>query len=362
MALPAHGANAVALYKQLQIPIPETIYDLSENVNVLGCPPTIKRLWPTLIEEIGQYPDMRAEPFRSQVADVHDIPNDYVVVGNGAAELLMALAQLFREKHAIIVEPSFSEYNRTLLQQNVYLESITVTDICKYKLPMKALKDSMVKADVVYLCNPNNPTGVLTTRAEIEELLFHGLQVDCVIVVDEAFMDWTDEKESVVDLTARYANLFVLRSMTKMYALAGARLGYVISQQAPRLYNYLPHWSVSSIAIQLGCQCLQEADFVQASRIGSGEMREKIQRFLLEQGCQVTTSAANFLTFRPPVNWNIKEAYLYFLQHGIVLRHTENFIGLNSQWFRIGMKDNQAMNEFIKRFEGYANNLLNKTR
>lgn len=362
MALPAHGANFIDLYKQLQVPLPEEIYDLSENVNVLGSPPSIGRLWPILMQEIGHYPNMRAEPFRSMVASKHRVSSDLVVVGNGAAELLMAIAQLYREKKAIIVEPSFSEYKRTLLQQNVHIESITVTDICQYRLPMQEIKERMVKADVIYLCNPNNPTGVLITREEIKKLLSYGKMEKCAIVVDEAFMDWTDEKESVVDLTKQYEHLFVLRSMTKMYALAGVRLGYVISQQAQRIYDYLPHWSVSNIAIKLGCQCLNEEAFVQASREHNDKMRNKIQRFLVEQGCNVTASKANFLTFQPPASWNVMDAYLYFLQYGVVLRHTENYVGLDGGWFRIGMKDDKAMNEFIKRFEDYANSLFSSTR
>ncbi|WP_332649576.1 pyridoxal phosphate-dependent aminotransferase [Lysinibacillus sp. 54212] len=362
MALPAHGANALALYRQLQLPMPEKIYDLSENVNVLGSPSSIKKLWPALLESVGSYPDMLAEPFRSKVASVHRVPNDFVVVGNGAAELLMAIAQFFREKHAIIVEPSFSEYKRTLLQQNVHVESIVVEDICLYKLPMQALKKAMDKGDVIYLCNPNNPTGVLTAREEIEELLAYGEKVGCAVVVDEAFMDWTDEKESVIDLTVRYANLFVLRSMTKMYALAGVRLGYLVSRHASNIYNYLPHWSVSGIAIAIGCQCLEESAFVQISGENSTKMRTAMSHFLMQHGCAVTASEANFLTFKLPMGWSVPEAYLYFLQHGIVLRHTENYIGLDGQWFRIGMKDEEAMNEFTKRFVEYENNLPSKTR
>ena len=356
MSYPAHGANAEALYQSLHIEMPENIIDLSENVNALGQPQVVKQLWPTLLSSLGKYPNEQVEPFRSKIAEYHQVAPNYIAVGNGAAECLMVLARHFQHKKAIVVEPSFSEYKRTLQQEGVTVHSLLVDDIQTYTIPLERVKQAMEQADVLYICNPNNPTGVLTKRAVIEKLLQHGQQVDCSVVVDEAFIDWTDEAESVVALVSKYDNLIVLRSMTKMYALAGVRLGYIISQQAPKFVQAFPHWNVSEIAIQLGCACIRAHDFVDQSRKTSNDMRESMKAFLMSHHCRVSNSAANFLLFALPEHINAESFFIAMLKQGIVLRHTKNYVSLEGQWFRIGMKQPDAMERFKRAFTEYVQN------
>lgn len=356
MFYPAHGANAEALYKSLHIEMPENIMDLSENVNALGQPQAVKDLWPTLLSSLGKYPNEQAEPFRSKIAEYHQVAPNYIAVGNGAAECLMVLARYFQHKKAIVVEPSFSEYKRTLQQVGVEVHSILVDDIETYTMPVARVKQAMEQADALYICNPNNPTGVLTQKSIIEQLLQYGQQVDCAIVVDEAFIDWTDEVESVVPLVSKYANLIVLRSMTKMYALAGVRLGYIISEQAPKIVQSFPHWNVSEIAIQLGCACIHAHHFVAKSRELSDDMRESMKTFLTAHHCRVSNSAANFLLFSLPEYIDADGFFMAMLKRGVVLRHTKNYIGLEGQWFRIGMKQTDAMEQFKRAFTEYVQN------
>lgn len=356
MSYPAHGANAETLYKSLHIEMPENIIDLSENVNALGQPQAVQQLWPTLLCSLGKYPNEQVEPFRSKIAAYHQVAPNYIAVGNGAAECLMVLARHFQRKTAIVLEPSFSEYKRTLQQESITVQSILVDDIETYTLPVTRVKQAMEQADVLYICNPNNPTGVLTKSAVIEELLQYGQQVDCAIVVDEAFIDWTDEAESVVPLVSTYDNLIVLRSMTKMYALAGVRLGYIMSQQAPKFVQSFPHWNVSEIAIQLGCACIDAHDFVAKSREFSDTMRESVEAFLKAHHCRVSNSAANFLLFSLPEQLDAQSFFMAMLDQGIVLRHTKNYVGLEGQWFRIGMKQTDAMERFKRAFTEYVQN------
>lgn len=356
MSYPAHGANAEALYNSLHIEIPKNIIDLSENVNALGQPQAVKALWPALLSSLGKYPNEQVEPFRSKIAEYHQVAPDYIAVGNGAAECLMVLARHFQQSRAIVLEPSFSEYKRTLQQEGVAVHSLLVDDIQTYTIPVEYVKQAMEQADILYICNPNNPTGVLTKKAIIEELLQYGQQVDCTIVVDEAFIDWTDEEESVVSLVSTYDNLIVLRSMTKMYALAGVRLGYMISQQAPKFVQAFPHWNVSEIAIQLGCACIDAHDFVEKSRKTSDAMRESMKEFLMAYHCRVSNSVANFLLFSLPEHIDAESFFMAMLKQEIVLRHTKNYVGLEGQWFRIGMKQSEAMDQFKRAFTDYVQN------
>lgn len=354
MQLPAHGANAAALYKAMDLRMPEQVVDVSENVNHLGCPINVQKQWPKLLEKIASYPDEQAEPFRSQVAAVHQVAAHHVVVTNGAAEGLMALSQFFGGQEVALLQPSFSEYNRTLKQQNCTIHSILAEDISEYHFDDESIRKQLVNVHACYICNPNNPTGVLLKKQWIEQLVKRNRH--CYFVVDEAFMDWTDESESVISFVKTYPNLFVLRSMTKMFALAGVRLGYIIGQHAEKLRNYLPHWSVSTIANELGSLCLMEKEFVVESRENSSKLRKKMQEDLTVIGCKVSNSAANFLLFQLSNQYDPDEFFTYLLKRGIVLRHTKNFIGLDGKWFRIAVKSEGIWTKCKEEIMNYVKN------
>ncbi|MER1986233.1 MAG: aminotransferase class I/II-fold pyridoxal phosphate-dependent enzyme [Solibacillus sp.] len=352
MQLPAHGANATALYKALGLEVPQHVIDVSENVNSAGLPPIVREQWGRLLEVASSYPNEQAEPFRSTVANAHGVVTENIVVTNGAAEGLMALAQRFSGLHIALLEPSFSEYRRTLLAQGCTLHEVVVEDAASYRVDTQKLADTLANVQACYICNPNNPTGVLLEKVWIEPLI--KANPHCQFVIDEAFMDWTDEAESVISLINEHANLFVLRSMTKMYAIAGVRLGYVIGQQAGELARFLPHWNVGGVAIEVGCLCLQEAAFVEQSRKESAALRGVMTRDLQQLGCTVSNSAANFLLFGLPQNLVADHFFKALLKQGIVLRHTENYVGLNGEWFRIAVKTPEIWRNCKEAIEMYV--------
>ncbi|WP_042473609.1 pyridoxal phosphate-dependent aminotransferase [Bacillus ndiopicus] len=353
MQYPAHGANPATLYKQLQLDMPEHIIDLSENVNFLGPPASFSAIWSSLFEKIASYPHENAEPLRSQLAHRHHVETEHVVIGNGAAELLMALAKRYRKETVVIVQPSFSEYTRTLVQEQAIIQAIEVDELTSYSLPMERLKQAMFEAKALYICNPNNPTGVVTPKEQLIELLQHAQLVGCDLVVDEAFMDWTDETHSMIDLVASFDHLIILRSMTKMYSMAGVRLGYALTQQASEIKQGLPHWNVSAISIALGLQTLQEDSFCRESRQQAATSRVAIAKFLSEKGCTVTNSETNYIAFRLPLAYDATDFYFSLLKQGIVLRHTQNFAGMNGQWFRVALKEQHKMAAFQQVIEQF---------
>ncbi|MEG0439760.1 MAG: histidinol-phosphate transaminase [Solibacillus sp.] len=354
MLLPSHGANASALYKATGITMPQEVIDVSENVNVDGFPEKIKEHWPSLLTKLATYPNEQAEPFYTDIADFHEVQKSHVVVTNGAAEGLVALAQFFRGKDIALLEPSFSEYKRTLQQQNCTIHSIISNDISHYRFNEQVLNELLLRVSAIYICNPNNPTGVLLKKEWIEDLIQK--YPHCDFVIDEAFIDWTDEGESVVALTNTYTNLFVLRSMTKMFGLAGVRLGYVIGKQADKLRCFLPHWNVSNIAIELGSICLQEQQFVKKSREKSGRLREEMSVVLKNLGCTISDSSANFFLFKLPNRLNPDAFFSHLLNRGIVLRHTKNYVGLDGEWFRIAVKSEEIWAKCKEEIINYVEN------
>lgn len=351
MQYPAHGANPASLYKALQLDMPTSIIDVSENVNVFGTPEEVVQQWGDCVQLLQQYPHEEAEPFTSAAAAYHGILREHVAVSNGAAESLNVIAQSFAGKRVVLLEPSFSEYRRTLMQYGCTIEQVVATSIEQYTFDEDVLRDALNDAAACYICNPNNPTGVLTARASIERYVASYPQ--CTFVIDEAFMDWTDEVESCVSLVSHYNNIIVLRSMTKMYGLAGVRLGYMLTQKAQQYRAYFPHWNVSTVAIALGVTCFQQHAFVEKSRAHADKLRTTMSEQLRAIGARVTNSRANFLTFSLP-NVDADAFFMHMLKRGIVLRHTKNYVGLNGRWFRIAVKSDDIWATCLQEMTDYV--------
>lgn len=345
MHLPKHGANPHRLYERMNVPMPEVVYDFSENVNAFGLPTGIMEKWPALLLEITRYPDPEGEPFLSAAANFHHVPKDQLFIGNGAAEVLALLAERYRGKTAIVVHPTFSEYEATLEAKEVTVERIIASESTGFQLPIDEVKKAMKTADVLYLCTPNNPTGLLPRKEVLMMLIEYGQSVQCEVVLDEAFIDFVDESLSFIQKVTRYENVIIVRSMTKMYAIPGIRLGYLVAkpETIKEIRAFAPHWNVNGLAAKIGALCFQEQEFVEKTKMHSEQEREKLTELLRVYGCRTTDSVVNFIVFKLADEQKTRKLYNDLLKKGIVLRHTENFLGMNGNWLRVGLKDKASM-------------------
>ncbi|MEI4768941.1 histidinol-phosphate transaminase [Psychrobacillus sp. FJAT-51614] len=346
MSLPNHGANANHLYERLGIKMPEAVIDYSENVNPLGPPPFVKEHWESYASLITKYPDPYGEPFLSAAAAYHKVTVDQIIVGNGAAEIFASLAKRYENKRAVLIHPTFSEYTSTLTPYHVYIKEI----IALQALPMEEVLDEIEFAEVIYICRPNNPTGYLISLEEIIQIAEYAKRYKCEVILDEAFLDFIDERESFIPLLKGFPNVIVVRSMTKMYAIPGLRLGYAIAieQIINETRATMPHWNSNAIATTIGAACLKEEEYRLQAIAFAGVMRERFTVFLENWHCEVLPSRTNFVCFQLPNPDRSKEFFTYLLAKGCVLRHTENFKGLDGKWFRVGMKEELHMERLQK--------------
>lgn len=351
MQLPKHGANPHHVYKKLGMTPPARILDFSENCNPAGPPRAVLDMWPSLATRLQAYPDPSGEPFLSRVAEYHGVPKESVFAGNGAAEILSLIAERYRGKRAIVVHPTFSEYESTLWAKGVEIERIIASEEGGFKLPVDAILARLEGAAVVYICTPNNPTGIMPERGDLVAIIRHAGEVGCEVVLDEAFIDFIDERRSLIAEMKDFHHVIVVRSMTKMYAIPGIRLGYVVAHPdvIAELKSAAPHWNVNGMAAAIGAVCLGEEGYREAAIRHAGVEREKMTDFLREYGCTVTDSKANFLSFKPR---DAEKLYTDMLRRGIVLRHSENFHGMDGRWLRIGMKSSGEMEELRRELAG----------
>lgn len=343
--LPNHGANPQLLFEQLKIPMPSRVIDFSENVNVAGVPATIRQQWSSYLSLIEKYPHPKGEPFLSAIAEHYQMQQWHFFIGNGAAEIFTLLANLWSKQRVIIVNPTFSEYEATLTAQQAEIVHLIVKDVTTWELPMQQLRKQMTRARALYLCTPNNPTGVLPPREQLAELIAVGQENRCYVVLDEAFIDWVDEKHSFMKAVEHNPYVIVTRSMTKMYSLAGIRLGYAVASKkiVKQLNELASHWHVNALAATIGVECLQQNEYRLASISHAQRQREKFEKFLQKIGCVTTNSCTNYCCFKLPDPTKSMDFYLDMLLKGLVIRHTENYRGLDGQWFRIGMKTEAEM-------------------
>ncbi|TWT27617.1 histidinol-phosphate transaminase [Planomicrobium sp. CPCC 101110] len=347
MNLPDHGANPLLLYKQMGMEPPARIIDFSENVHPFGPPVFLKEIWPDLQELVSRYPDPEAEPFRSAAAKYHGVSLHQIGVGNGAAEIFTWLARRYRKKRVALIEPAFSEYRKTLEAENVEIAAVELKEETAWKLDIAKTKRVIKGCAALYVCNPHNPTGRLVPKSDLLDLAEACRQAGCELVADEAFVDFTGEQNSLVPELNAHPNLIIVRSMTKMYAIPGLRLGYAMG--APSIIEALKsgaaHWNVNALSALIGARCFEETGYREKIIQAAREERQLMKGFFHEKGCMATDSEVNFLSFQLPDPQRSGQFFSDMLKAGIVLRHTNSFHGMDGRWFRIGMKSTGHMKE-----------------
>lgn len=343
MQLPEHGANSALLYEAMNVPMPSRIVDFSENCNPAGPPLAVKEAWGHLFSNITTYPDPDGQPFRRAAAAFHRLEEECVLVGNGAAELLALLARRYSGKRVVIVDPTFSEYRATLQASDVEVVSIQANEADDFCLPIVQIVGALSKVVAVYLCTPNNPTGNLPSLEELLTIVQAASESGTEVVLDEAFIDFVDESRSFTTQLDRYPHVIIVRSMTKMYAIPGIRLGYLLAHPEVILAvkSQTSHWHVNGVAAEIGVLCLQESRYCASAIVHSQTERMKMTAFLRAHHCRVIDSVANYLVFSPERDTHA--LYRYLLAKGMVLRHSENFRGMDGKWLRVGMKSAASM-------------------
>ena len=326
-----HGGNAFEYGKK--------VLDFSVNINPLGTPLAVKKAVISAMDKIEEYPDYKCTELRRKIAEREGVSPEYIVCGNGAAELIYSLMYAVRPKSAIIHAPTFCEY----------IDAVKASDGHKGTVLMCAESNAEERAPCVeFICNPNNPTGTLTERAEIIQKLE---TTDRLIAVDECFNDFLDEPEkySCVNLLDRYKRLIILKSFTKMYAMPGIRLGYLMTSDTElinEIYKVRQPWSVSSAAQAAGLAVCTDTETPVKTRKYIKEERAYLEMEFERLGIKYIRSSANFIFFKAMPGLQKK-----LLEKNILIRDCSDFEGLDAGSYRIGIKENNDNKKLILALE-----------
>lgn len=325
--------------------------DFSANCNPLGTPQSVKQAVVESLEHVADYPQVGYAPLRKAIAAYEGTEEETVICGNGAAELVFSICRAARPGRALVPAPTFAEYEQALASVGCEVEYYRLKEENGFQIQPDFTQVLHKGLDMVFLCNPNNPTGLLIKRDFLFEILRRCRELEILLVVDECFLDFV-EKPQAYTLKAqlsRYHNLFLLKAFTKRYAMAGIRLGYGICENRELLREMelvTQPWNISSMAQAAGLAALKETEYVEAGRKVVFEEAEYLKTELERLGLEIFPSSANYLFFKGPENF-----FESCVQRGILIRDCSNYEGLQKGYFRIAVKKHEENQQLVKVFK-----------
>lgn len=313
--------------------------DFSVNVNPLGIPERVKKALNEAIGTCNTYPDMHCEKLKKKLANVLRVPEEHLVFGNGASELFMAIVHGLQPKKIVIPVPSFYGYeyvSRAVQAEVVFYEMKKEENFQADEEFLELLTEDV---ELVFLTNPNNPTGKLWERNRLSEVLKRCKEKQIPVVLDECFIEFADPDRSFIyeeEYEDAYENVMVVRAFTKIFSVPGVRLGYLYcrsEQLLKMIREQLPEWNISTFAQAAGCACCEESEFVEESLQFIKKERKFLEQGLDELGISYVKSDANFILLQSK-----QSLYEKLLEQGTMIRDCENFRGLKKGYYRVAVK------------------------
>lgn len=358
MNWPSHGSNPQYLFSALNLPMPAEKIDFSANINPLGPPKILQEKWGELFSVLSDYPDPKGNKLKKKLAEKENLTEDQLLIGNGGAELISLIGRLLAGKRVLIVQPAFSEYEEVCRINGCTIDYYLLHPN-GWELNLEELVKKLPDIDALFLCNPCNPTGVYYPKSVLTNLLKECQQQGCLFIMDEAFYDFLSEYDSMATYINEYRNLLIIRSMTKMFAIPGLRLGYVMADSLliKGLASFQPHWSTNALALQAGEWFVESDSFVQETRELIDQERERLFAFYKERGFLVSPSKVCFYLLKDPSLEKQLPLFQFLLSKGIIPRHTMNFPGLEGKWLRFAIKGHQENDILMGAMEEWQNRL-----
>jgi threonine-phosphate decarboxylase len=329
----------------------QNVIDFSANCNPLGTPASVKQAVAESMEQVTHYPDVRCQELRDALALYEGVPAEQIICGNGAADLIFSLVLAVKPSKALVPAPTFAEYEQALESvgcQVVHAPADKENGFAVGEELLKAMEDDI---DMLFLCNPNNPTGILMEPDFLEQVLGACAKHKIFLVLDECFLDFVKNPMGYTQKKSleSHRGLFILKAFTKRYAMAGIRLGYGLSSNGElleKMKEVTQPWNVSTLAQAAGIAALKEKEYVDRAV----ELIHRERTFLKEQmsraGLCVYDSQANYIFFQGPENLQER-----CLKEGILIRDCGNYYGLTQGFYRIAVRTHEENLILMKVFE-----------
>lgn len=342
-----HGGNLRAAQAKFGLSAEEFL-DFSANINPLGPSAGVLQTLKDNLHRIKDYPDPDCKDLRQAYSSHWQVPVEYLLAGNGAVELIYVLMQALKPQRVLLLAPTFSEYATAAQAAGTQIVHYMLERDRDWRPDVDQLLAQMSGVDMVILCNPNNPTGQLLSKSELLRLVGGALDSKVTVVLDEAFVDFLPDQLSVSMMSeiTNFANLVILRSLTKFLAIPGLRLGLLVGhpELIGQLHGYKDPWSVNVLAQLAGIQGLKDHNYITQSI----NMIQQEKSYLY----QAISSIKQLHPFPPTVNYMLMELtntswtsvglVAELGQRGILVRDCANYKNLTDKYIRVAIKDHEA--------------------
>jgi histidinol-phosphate aminotransferase len=320
---------------------------LASNENPLGPSPRAVAAMQKVLANLHRYPDGSGYYLRQKLAQKYGYPEEWFVLGTGSNEIIELLLRTFlgRDEEVLTSRTSFAVYAIITQACGGRITEVPMTDDLRFDLPAIAAQINE-RTKLIFLTNPNNPTGTYYTKAEFEAFLAH-VPADCLVAIDEAYFEFVDADDypNGLDYLRERPNLIVMRTFSKIYGLAGVRLGFGIAH--PEVVGYMNRvrqpFNVNMLAQVAGIAALEDDDFVRHAQETNRKGLSYLYAELDKLGLSYVRTVTNFFLIKGPVPG--RKIYDALLREGVIVRPLENY-GL-PQYFRINVGTMEENVRFI---------------
>ncbi|MBI4024021.1 MAG: cobyric acid synthase [Verrucomicrobia bacterium] len=331
------------------------VLDFSANLNPLGPPEWLRPMISSRVSDLRHYPDPDCSALVEAAAVRYGIRPDEVIAGNGSSEILGLIPTASEKRRAIIPAPAYSDYERSAKLAGLEVATLVCAERDCFRLDVGALESSVCDDVLVFIGRPNNPTGGVCGAEDLRALAAR--HPAAVFVVDEAFADFVEDMDRLTG--NRPANVIVLLSLTKIFAMAGLRLGLAVGDAGVirRMRGMQPLWSVNTLAQAVGAAALADREFIRRTQVYVKAQRKTLARELKSMdGLAVYPGEANFLLVKMDrKDMDAPTLARRLLAGGIAIRVCDNFAGLDRRFFRVAVRtedENARMIEALQRILG----------
>lgn len=348
-----HGGNIYAAARNSGLPA-SAFLDFSANINPLGLSARVRAALLESIDAVTCYPDPDAVDLKQAIAETYRVPLESIETGNGAVELIYLLCRVLSPRRILLPAPTFGEYEAAATAVGVPVEKILLPESAAFVPDLEKMGQQLRRSDLLFFCNPNNPTGVVFSRRQLEPLLARASAVGAQIVIDESFIDFRleDQEESCRTLVGKYESLTVLHSLTKFLAVPGLRLGFLLGR--PGLVRQMAllrdPWNVNVMAQVAGVTGLLDGGYRTETQATVGREKDLLWAGLNE--------IASIKAFRPSVNFLLLDlAATGFSAEGlqeklwakrVLIRNCASFAGLSNRYVRLAVRSSDENRQLIE--------------
>lgn len=335
------------------------LLDFSANINPLGLPDSVKEAVISGLESCIHYPDPLCRELLRDLAHYEKVKEEHLICGNGAADLIFRLVVAKMPYKAMVLAPTFAEYEKSLESIGCIVKHHYLKAENQFRLGEDILFLLNESIEMLFLCNPNNPTGQIMDPALLRQILVRCKEFNILLVLDECFVDFLENPEgnTMKEFIEEYDNLFILKAFTKNFAMPGLRLGYGICSNRGLLDTLSETgqpWAVSLPAQLAGVQALKETEYLEKARTLIFQEKAYLQAELQRLGFHVFSSAANYIFFQLPIEKDVydrKDFKALLQEKNIMVRSCGNYKGLTPDYFRIAVKLHEENEQLVKALE-----------